>query len=261
MYQTRPDGVRRCTDKVQTNKELVMKARKRAPGGGRKPKGRISGKSATLSTRITPGIRQALESERGGQQSISQFAEEMIELGLIEKRRRDRPDSIRGFCHIIAKLATETCAFKGADGKPAFDWLTNPFMFQTFKLSIQKFMDGITPAGEMRAPAEDEPILANSTVWGPHNTPEERADHVATAISRELHRALPVAAAKLTADQLWPAPKSEGPGFKAGRRTKRGALVPPEISVPQWPREMEAELMREQIAMSQAKAALILKGQ
>jgi hypothetical protein len=50
--------------------------RKRAPGGGRKPKGPIKGKSAALSTRITPELRQLLDdaAEEAGR-SLSQEVE------------------------------------------------------------------------------------------------------------------------------------------------------------------------------------------
>ena len=56
--------------------------RKRAPGGGRKPAGPISGKLSIFSTRITHETRVALEAEAGMTgQSISQVAEQLINLG------------------------------------------------------------------------------------------------------------------------------------------------------------------------------------
>jgi hypothetical protein len=187
----------------------------------------------------------------------------MLELGLVEKRRQDRNAPIRGLCYVIAELADATCSFRKADGTPEFDWLTNPFMFQAFKQSIQKFMDSIAPPGEVRAPAEDEPGLANSTAWGPHDTPEARAEHVATMITHLLHRAPPVASAKPTPAQLWPGLQPEGHDrlgdFKVGERLEDSTLVVPEADAPRFSREMETELVRAQNHMSLAKDALLPK--
>jgi hypothetical protein len=131
-------------------------------------------------------------------------------------------------------------------------------MFQAFKLSIQKFMDNIARSSDVRSPAEDEPDLANSTAWGPHHTPEERAEHGATMITHLLHRAEPVAAAKPTAAQLWPGLQPEEPSFKVGERSENGTLVVLEADAPRFSRKTESELMG-MAAMSHARAALLPK--
>lgn len=61
------------TGMAKTNKTVV---RRRAPGGGRKPKGEISGKGAAFSTRITAETRRTLQeaADRHGR-SVSQEAE------------------------------------------------------------------------------------------------------------------------------------------------------------------------------------------
>lgn len=54
----------------------MLKPRKRAPGGGRKPKGEIAGKSALLSTRIRPDTRAMLKrAAKEAGRSVSQEAE------------------------------------------------------------------------------------------------------------------------------------------------------------------------------------------
>jgi hypothetical protein len=208
-----------------------MAAKRRTKGGGRKPRGDIHGKSKTLSTRITPETRQALETEalaRG--QSISQVAEQIINLGLQVRRERDRGKAspARALGHIVAELSEVICGFKGEDGKPAFDWLTNPFMFQALRMAIPKFMDTIAPTGDVRSPAEYEPALANSTIWGPHDTPEARANYAVMVLSHNLRHAQPVSAEKAL-------------GFD-------------------MPLQMKIDIERTLYSMHQAREALIPKG-
>src|SRR5262245_15072980 len=117
-----------------------MRARKRAPGGGRKPRGDIRGKSATLTSRITASTALALGPEAAASgRSISQVAERMIELGLDRQKERERDTPVKALCYIVAELSALICCFKKEDRKP-FEWLTNPFMFEAFKLAIQRFM-------------------------------------------------------------------------------------------------------------------------
>jgi hypothetical protein len=181
-----------CEGKVMTNK------RKRAPGGGRKPAGDIHGKNAAFSTRITAETRMALETEaKAVRQSISQVAERLLVLGLKVKREHKRDDPMRALCYIVAELAELICNFKNPDGKPAFSWRTNPFMFETLKLAIQKFMDTIKPTGDVRSPIEDEPALTNSTLWGPHDTPQARADWTVMILWHILQTAKPMSARQI----------------------------------------------------------------
>lgn len=56
-----------------------MTKRKRAPGGGRKPRGPFSGKLTTFSTRITKETRTLLDADaRASGQSVSQAAERIL---------------------------------------------------------------------------------------------------------------------------------------------------------------------------------------
>ena len=59
-------------------------ATKRAPGAGRKPRGEFQGKSAVLTTRITPETRAALEraAAKGKNRSLSQVAEKALSVYL-----------------------------------------------------------------------------------------------------------------------------------------------------------------------------------
>jgi hypothetical protein len=177
-----------------------MKTTKRKAGPGRKPAGTIRSKISNFSTRITAETRQALETEaRAAGQSVSQIAEQFLRLGIRTKRDRERPDAIRALCYVVAELSELLCNFKAADGKPAFDWRTSPFMFEALRLAIQKFMDQIKPAGDARSPIEDEPGLANSTLWGPYDTPDARAGW---AVMILWHNLQSIKAERLTADMF-----------------------------------------------------------
>ena len=65
--------------------------RKRGPGGGRKPQGEFKGKTATLTTRIMPTTRRALESAaRKSGRSLSQEVEYRLGKSLLINRDRRR---------------------------------------------------------------------------------------------------------------------------------------------------------------------------
>jgi hypothetical protein len=150
-----------------------MITKKRKAGPGRKPAGPIRAKSSNFSTRITAQTRQALEAEaRAAGQSISQVAEQLLRLGIDAKRKGDRSPPTRGFCYTVGELSELISNLKMQE----FDWRTNPFQFEAFGLAIQKFMKTIKPAGDIRSPIEDEPLLAKSPGLGPFDTPQARAD-------------------------------------------------------------------------------------
>ena len=204
--------------------------KKRAPGGGRKPSGDIHGKSSTLSTRITAETRRALETERKATGlSISQIAERLMMVGLREKRARERNDPVRALCYIVAELSGLICNMKSEDGKPAFDWRTDPFMFRAYQLAIQGFMDTIAPPGDVVSPAVAQPVLATSTFWGPHDSPEKRAEWAVTVLT-------------------------------ALYQTSRGDAKASDVLGFNVPADMETAMERDLYGMAQARAALTPKG-
>src|SRR5262245_40578619 len=63
--------------------------RKRAPGAGRKPRGEFKGKTATLTTRITPETRAALErASKRNRLSLSQEVERRLARSVARERTR-----------------------------------------------------------------------------------------------------------------------------------------------------------------------------
>jgi hypothetical protein len=78
--------------------------RRRAPGGGRKPQGPFKGKTAMLTTRITPETRAALEraAKKSGL-SLSQEVERRLDDSILVERNR-MPD-VRALAEAIALVA------------------------------------------------------------------------------------------------------------------------------------------------------------
>jgi hypothetical protein len=99
-----------------TNKELGL-ARKRAPGGGRKPRGEIKGKSEWFSTRITPETRAALEREAArNERSLSQESERRLRETLVGLG----PDHINSLTQLVRLVmqSVETVIGANPSGDP-----------------------------------------------------------------------------------------------------------------------------------------------
>src|SRR6516165_1140950 len=79
-------------------------AKKRAPGAGRKPRGEFKGKSATLTTRITPKTRTAMEraAQKSGR-SLSQEVERRLNDSV--RNERNRRSDVRALAEAIAIVA------------------------------------------------------------------------------------------------------------------------------------------------------------
>jgi hypothetical protein len=82
-------------------------AKKRAPGAGRKPRGEFQGKSAVLTTRITPQTRAALERAAAkGNRSLSQVVEHGLCWYLsLFKRAPERGDHVRALGEAVTLVA------------------------------------------------------------------------------------------------------------------------------------------------------------
>ena len=126
-----------------------MEKRKRAPGGGRKPRGEYSRKSAVFSTRITQDLRDALDAESSETgQSLSQIVEKRLRES-IENTRSKRelgPKHVRALAFIVARLATileRECSSK---------WTDDRFTFEALKVAISTALEQFAPKGEAVVP-------------------------------------------------------------------------------------------------------------
>ena len=115
-------------------------AKKRAPGAGRKPRGEFKGKSATLTTRITPETRAAMD--RAAQKSglsLSQEVERRLNDSVLNDRNR-RSD-VRALVEAIA-IVTEKVEI--ATGK---NWLQDAFTGEALRHGIEVLVRHFAPHG------------------------------------------------------------------------------------------------------------------
>jgi hypothetical protein len=121
----------------------VMK-RKRAPGAGRPPRGEYRGKSATITTRIKPDTRFALEdAARARRQSLSQEIERRLRESLSSSERspwgKRQAGRIRAIGE-LAKIATERI-----EEVTDRDWLTDPFTSEAVRHTIDAVLAHFAP--------------------------------------------------------------------------------------------------------------------
>lgn len=122
-------------------------SRKRAPGGGSKPKGPFKGKTATLTTRITAETRRALEAAaKRSRRSLSQEAEHLLR-GAMQKPPGEPRN--RAMAHAVAVLAQ-----KIEDGTRK-TWLDDAFTNQSLRLATDALLHhcGPDPVDEVVVPA------------------------------------------------------------------------------------------------------------
>jgi hypothetical protein len=160
----------------------MAKVRKRKPGGGRKPRGPIHGKTETFSTRISAETRGALEREsnRTGQ-SISQVAERLLILGLEERRKRSSTRPLRALCFLVEQLAARAGSHRFIDPleilrappqeaqamREKMDkWRTDPFCYRSFRIAVGIVLDALEPIGEIRSPMP-EGLIERLTAQAP----------------------------------------------------------------------------------------------
>jgi TraY domain len=121
-------------------------ARKRAPGGGRKPAGPFKGKNANLTTRITTDTRAALEraAKRSGR-SLSQEAERRLD----ESFRRDlapRSQHLAALGPLIVMVAQR---IESVTGK---DWRLDSFTCEALREGIDAVLSHFGASGDTTVP-------------------------------------------------------------------------------------------------------------
>lgn len=133
-----------------TNKEM---AKKRAPGAGRKPRGEFKGKSATLTTRITPETRAAMEraAQKSGR-SLSQEVERRLNDSV--RNERNRRSDVRALAEAIA-IVTEKVEL--ATGK---NWLQDAFTGDALRSGIEVLVRHFAPHSTRVIPPKVEEVAA-----------------------------------------------------------------------------------------------------
>jgi len=172
-----------------------MSKRKRAPGGGRKPRGDFSQLTAPLSIRMPTEMREQLRSAARAQgRSVSQELLRRVQDSFHRDRDRARDPAMRALCFLIAQLACEVSGFVTEGGTPLYDWRSVPFFFRSFKLAVGHLLDAIEPGGEIYPPTietifnGEHANTLNEALFGSYQSPEARAKVAAETVLRLLHR-------------------------------------------------------------------------
>jgi hypothetical protein len=158
-------------------------AKKRAPGGGRKPKGDTS-RTAQLTVRVPEAMRSQLESgakERGW--TLTDELMWRLRNSFNREREERRDPAIRGLCYLIAELAHHVTGglYAGNQEVAFFNWRADPFFYRAFKIAIGKLLDAIEPPGPITAPTIDVSNPKDVDDYPQHwletmQTPEARAE-------------------------------------------------------------------------------------
>jgi hypothetical protein len=139
-------------------------AQKRAPGGGRKPVGEFKGKTATLTTRITPQLRTALERRANkNRRSLSQEIERCLRDAVWQDRAEPH---IAGLAHAITLLSQ---AIERATQKR---WLEDPFTGEAVHHGIKTLLLHFGPQGT--------PLVPSSVQTASARMPTQLADSYRT---------------------------------------------------------------------------------
>jgi hypothetical protein len=139
-----------------TNKEFAL-AKKRGPGGGRKPKGEFAALASPLSIRMSKEMRTELEAaanKRG--RSISQEVLRRLTDSFYKDRTKDRDRTVRALCYLISDMASKMNYIPGIDKHSSSEWRTNPFIFKAFKTAVASLLDFLEPPGKIISPLTEE---------------------------------------------------------------------------------------------------------
>lgn len=114
--------------------------RKRAPGGGRKPKGLTAARSVTV--RMPDDVRADLEvaiARRPGRTLTDELVGR-LRRSFSSERDAERNPGIRAICFLIAELAGRISSHP--------EWHQDRATFEVFKLATAKLLTAIEPKGE-----------------------------------------------------------------------------------------------------------------
>jgi hypothetical protein len=128
-------------------------ARKRAPGGGRKPSAHTP--RAQLTIRMSDEMREQLESA-ARERDWTLTDELLLRLRVSFHRERDesRQPAMRALCFLIAELADHIVGPSVARGKSEvrfYDWRSDPFFYRAFKIAVGRLLDALEPPGPIKA--------------------------------------------------------------------------------------------------------------
>jgi TraY domain len=141
------------------NTAMINKLRKRAAGGGRKPKGPISGNSAWLQARITEDLRTRLEQAAAANgRSLSQEAQNRLQQSFdLPKELQDAwgPPEVRALAQLVSRVVRSVQHSAGAtpfQGAGDLAWHRNAFTHAAVKAAVATVLVRFKPAGPIEVP-------------------------------------------------------------------------------------------------------------
>jgi hypothetical protein len=153
-------------------------AKKRAPGGGRKPQGDFSGLTKPLSIRLPDDLRAELEAAAGKSgKSVTQELLRRLNDSFHRDVAKQRDPASYALCFVLAELISLVNWNTGGDDATPSDWRKNPFAFKTIRLAFDRLMATFEPRGKVKAPS---PLrLGGSVGYVGGSTPKEMAENAA----------------------------------------------------------------------------------
>ena len=168
-------------------------ARKRAPGGGRKPIGSAAARPLTI--RMDDDMRRQLEAAVGRQKvskpqktwNLSQEILWRLRVSLHDEHEEERRDpALRALCFLIERLTHHIV------GPVPAHWRSDLFLYRAFKIAVHQLLDALEPPGPgMRWVLRGKHPDANADAYmqryiASFDSPEARATHSADLILSEL---------------------------------------------------------------------------
>jgi hypothetical protein len=142
---------------------MTMTNKKRAPGGGRKPKGPIGSNGAWLQARITDELRANLEQAAAASgRSLSQEAQVRLKESFdlpAELQRHWGTAEVRALAQLVSRVVSSTHSAVGATPfQEAGDlaWHRNPFTHAAASAAIATILARYKPEGLIEVPPKVE---------------------------------------------------------------------------------------------------------
>jgi hypothetical protein len=199
--------------------------RKRAPGGGRKPKGEFSQLTSSLTIRIPDDMRKQLESEAAiGGHSVAQTLLWHLRQSFDRKRAKERDPALAGLILLIDSLAGRLSgsdalvrsldnseAGKAARSELQALWRINSFRFRAFKFAVGKLLaaleeppdEGLDPITKKRL-KEWEKFPVTKPALEAHKSPEALGAWVFAGLWEGAHRTAPLSEAEREVFRKYP---------------------------------------------------------
>jgi hypothetical protein len=117
---------------------------------------------------------------------LSQTIERLLQLGLHEKQARNRHQPIRAMCYLITQLSEMVTIALLKERNlmhPEYNWRSNPFMFEAFRVAVLYLFDALRPPGASVAPL---PLKEELCRMARYDDPEHCGRNVTESLLRAL---------------------------------------------------------------------------